>query len=112
MLNQRLTDAEATPRGDRTDGLRYAGLMVRTILQASSSLAMVDCDISVTAFDAEAEHFAVTDLEAAARALYAFGEMRRRLAGAIADARATHHLSAAIVRAAEALPAVETPPSP
>ncbi|HEY3798004.1 MAG TPA: hypothetical protein VGL58_06580 [Caulobacteraceae bacterium] len=112
MLNQRLIYAPeanqgGAPQGGRSSDPKFAALMVRTILQAASSLKSVSCETAATAADAETEHLAVTNLEAAELALYTLSELRRRLARSIEDVRATHGLSLALIRAADKLPGGE-----
>jgi hypothetical protein len=107
MLNKQPTQSDAaTPASDQ----RLASLMVRTILQTSSSLAAMDCGATGAALDAEADSTAEMDLPAAELAIYVLGQLRCRLTVAVRDVRAYRQAALALLQAADALPAgPETP---
>jgi hypothetical protein len=104
MLKQRFEFAAAAPWGDRASDLRCGALVGRTLYQAAAVLAQLARGPAATALNAEAELLAVTDLDAAVQALGALGEAQAALQQALSDVRIGQAISAAIIRAADALP--------
>jgi len=104
MLKQRFEFAATAARADRATDLRCGELVGRTLYQASAALAQLSAEPAARALGAEAELLAVTDVDAAVLALGALGQAQAALQRALADVRMGHAISAAIIRAADALP--------
>jgi hypothetical protein len=79
-------------------------LVVRTVLQASATLAHMSRDPTLRALDGETEHLAVTDIRAAECAMTSLLQVAESLKRALTDARMAQAISSAIVRAAYILP--------
>jgi len=96
--------ADVEPGSDRASELLCSTLVVRTVLQASATLAHMSREPTLAALDGEAEHLAVTDIGAAERAMTSLLQVAEGLKRALMNARMAESISAAIVRAAHILP--------
>jgi hypothetical protein len=94
----------AHPGSDQGSELMCSTLVVRTVLQASATLAHMSREPTLRALEGEAEHLAATDIGAAERAMTSLLQVAESLKRALTDARLTQSISSAIVRAAQNLP--------
>ncbi|HEX3918964.1 MAG TPA: hypothetical protein VHW60_16625 [Caulobacteraceae bacterium] len=110
MLKRNLAPAAANDSAaERTMDLRCSALIGRTIFQASATLAQMSREPALLALEGEAEHLTVMDFAAAERALGSLLLLQGVLEGALADARMSRIVGAALVRAADTLPGDSEP---